>query len=485
MPKIIFVNPPLTLEERYGVHFQSGGETPPIGLACLASITVKHHYDTRIIDGAISNNYQHIAEEILGGKPDYVGITASTVSIYNASKVARMIKDGDNSITILVGGPHITATPLETMKRFPDFDIGVVGEADYTIIELLDALENKGDLSMVKGILFRNSGEIIQTEKQPFVSNLDELPMPAWNLLPNLAKYYCPPVHTVKRLPAALMVSSRGCPNKCTFCDRSVFGNHLRANSAEYVMKMIRELYYKHGIREIQFRDDNFLAFRSRLRELCKCLKEEKLDLVWSLAGRPDMINREVLALLADAGCWQIWYGVESGSQRILDFIQKKTKLGEIREAIRWTKEAGISAGGFFMIGLPTETPEDIEKTIEFSQELDLDEAHFTFFTPYPGCELYGMTDQYGKYDDDWRKTSCWLPVFIPYGLSEKQLIHYWKKASVGFYFRPRIILNYIRKIRSFKHIKVYLSGFLALLEAVLFKKYTFQKGALSGRKAD
>lgn len=473
MPKIILVNPPLTLEERYGVHFQSGGETPPLGLAYLAAMTIKHHFDTQIIDGAISNSYQHVVKEILNEKPDYVGITASTLNVYNAAKVAQMVKDENSSITTLIGGAHLTVVPLETMERFPVFDIGVVGEADYTIVELLNALENGSELFTVKGIIFRSNGEIIQTERPPFIRNLDELPMPAWDLLPNLAKFYCPPVHTVKRLPATLIMTSRGCPGKCTFCDRSVFGNHLRANSAEYVMEMIRELYYKHGIREFQVRDDNFLAFRPRLRELCKYLKEEKLDLVWSLAGRPDMINLEVLALLAEAGCWQIWYGVESGSQRILDFIKKGTKVEKIKEAIRWTKEAGISTGGFFMIGLPMETPEDIEKTILFSQELDLDEAHFAFFTPYPGCELHEVANQYGRFDDDWRKTSGWIPSFVPNELSDKQLIHYWKKASAGFYFRPRIIFNYLRKMRSFKHVKVYFSGLLALVEALFFKKYT------------
>ncbi len=472
MSKIIFVNPPLTIEERYGVHFQSGGETPPLGLACLAAVVVQHSIDTRIIDGAISNNYQYVLKEIIGEKPDYVGITASTVSIYNAAKVAQMVKEADPSIVTIIGGPHITAVPLETMKKFPSFDIGVIGEADYTITELLNAIESEGALSKVRGIAFRSNGQVIRTEGRLPIVDLDRLPKPAWGLLPELSKYYCPPVHTVKRLPAALMVTSRGCPAKCTFCDRSVFGNFSRANSAEYVMEMMQELYQKYGIREFQFRDDNFLTFRLRLIKLCELIKAEKLDIAWSLAGRIDMVNPEVLALLFEAGCWQIWYGIESGSQHILDFINKRTKLDKIREAVRRTREAGISACGFFMIGLPTETGEDVENTIRFSRELDLDEAHFTFFTPFPGCELYDNIRQYGEFDDDWRKTSCWNPVFVPSGMSSKQLVHYWKKATIGFYLRPRIVLNYIRKVKSLKHIRIYLSGLMALFEAVFWKKY-------------
>ena len=472
MPKIIFVNPPLTIEERYGVHFRSGGETPPLGLVCLATVLNQHGIDTRIVDGAISNNYQSVIAEITNESPDYVGITASTVSIYNAAKVAKMVKEVNHSIITIIGGPHITAVPLETMERFLNFDIGVIGEADCTITELLDTLESRGELSKVKGIIFRSNGQLIKTAESLPITDLDKLPKPAWDLLPIISKYYCPPVHTVKRLPAALMVTSRGCPAKCTFCDRSVFGNLLRANSAEYVMEMMQELYQEYGIREFQFRDDNFLAFRPRLIELCKLIKSEKLDIVWSLAGRIDMVNPKVLRLLSESGCWQIWYGIESGSQRILDFINKKTKLDKIKEVVKWTNEAGISACGFFMIGLPTETKKDIESTIHLSRSLELDDAHFTFFTPFPGCELYNDIRQYGEFDDDWRKTSCWNPVFVPRGMSSEELVGYWKKATIGFYMRPRIALNYLRRVKSLRHFKIYLSGLMALCEAMFWKKY-------------
>jgi radical SAM superfamily enzyme YgiQ (UPF0313 family) len=469
--KIVLVNPPLTIEERYGVHFQSGGQTPPLGLASLAATLEESHIGVRIIDGAVNNDYQDVTRRILGERPNYVGITASTVSIYNAAKIAQMVKDENPSITVIIGGPHITAVPIETMERFADFDIGVIGESEHTIVELLTALENKGDLATVKGIVYRGHG-IIRTDARPYIEDLDSLPMPAWHLLPDLTKYYCPPVHTVKRLPATLMVTSRGCPAKCKFCDRSVFGNHSRANSAEYVLGMMRILYHKYGIREFQFRDDNFLAFRTRLVELCGLIKEERMDIAWSLAGRIDMVNPDILALLHEAGCWQIWYGIESGSQRVLDFINKRTRLDMIRQAIRWTNDAGIDACGFFMMGIPTETRDDIEKTLRFSRELGLREAHFTFFTPFPGCELYNNVVEYGSFDDDWRKTSCWSPVFVPKGISKNQLIRYWKEATMRFYLRPRVVLNYFRRMRSLKHIKIYLSGLLALLEAVVVKKY-------------
>ena len=472
--EVVLVNPPLTTEERYGVHFQSGGQTPPLGLACLASVLREHDIDVRIVDGTLFNSYMDVVVDILGTHPDIVGITASTVSIYNAARIAEMVKDASFFTTTLIGGPHVTAVPKETMELFPQFDIGVIGEAEETILELLDVLfRDHSQLSTVRGIAYLLKGEVIRTGRRPYIANLDDLPMPAWDLLPDLATNYCPPVHTVKRIPAALLVTSRGCPMECTFCDRSIFGNIARAYSAAYVLEMMRKLYYAYGIREFQFRDDNFLAFRPRLIELCSLILNSGMrDITWSIAGRVDMVNPEILSLLQEAGCWQIWYGIESGSQRILDVIDKHTKLDKIRSTIRMTKEAGISPCGFFMLGMPTETAYDIEATIKFSRELELDEAHFSFCTPIPGCEMHATASQDGQFDNDWRKMSMWNPVFVPKGMTSKQLVRYWKRATLGFYLRPRIIWNYIKRIRSLKHVKIYMSGVLAMMEAVLVKKY-------------
>ncbi len=470
--KVVLVNPPLTTEERYGVHFQSGGKTPPLGLACLAAVLQDHQIDVRIVDGAISNDYTTTVADILSDSPAVVGVTASTVSIHNAAEVARRVKNADESIVTLVGGPHVTATPAATMKQFLSFDVGVLGEAEETIVDLLDCLRNAWSLWSVDGLILRTDNSVVRTTQRAPIANLDTLPFPAWELLPDLGKHYCPPVHTVKQLPAALLVTSRGCPAKCTFCDRSVFGHHMRAYSAEYVMQMIRVLYHEYGIREFQFRDDNFLAFRPRLAELCWLLIKENLDISWSLAGRVDMVNPRILRSLARAGCWQIWYGVESGSQRVLDVINKRTKLDVIRKAVRQTKDAGISPCGFFMLGMPTETVEDIERTIRFSRELPLDEAHFTFFTPMPGSEVYETVTEHGELDADWRRTNCWNPVFVPTGMTEQQLVKLWKRATLGFYLRPRIAWGYLRRIRSWRHVRIYLSGVLALLESVLVKRY-------------
>jgi len=177
------------------------------------------------------------------------------------------------------------------------------------------------------------------------------------------------------------------------------------------------------------------------------------------------MVNPSILKLMKGAGCWQIWYGIESGSQRVLDAIKKHTSIEQIEKAVQMTKDAGISPCGFFIIGNPTETKKSLRDTINFALRLPLDEVHFCYMTPFPGSEIYNRVTEFGSFENDWTKLTCWLPVFIPKGLSSEDLESYSKKAFRRFYFRPRIILSYIRKIRSWQHLKIYFHGFLALLQ--------------------
>jgi len=467
--KIVFVAPPLSMMERYGVTGQSGGRTMPTGLACLAAVTRSAGYSTKIVDAEIMKfSSSQTADKILAFQPDYVGFTAVTISIFNAAEVAALLKKNRKDIICVIGGHHFSALPEETLKLFPSFDIGIIGEGEATIGELLNNL-NKGlnleKLKKVKGIIFRKSHELIKTEPRERIKDLDSLPMPAWDLLPDIGRYYCPPVHTVKKLPATNLVTSRGCPGKCIFCARNVYGSTLSCYSASRVMEIIRDLYFNYGVREIQFRDDEFLAFRKRLKELCQLLINEKLDLVWSCTGRVDFINPKVLDLMKKAGCWQIWYGIESGSQKILDIMKKGIDIDDTIRAIKWTKESGIDSCGFFIIGNPGETRETLRKTINFALRLGISECHAGFMTPFPGCELYETYKKYGTFENDWRKLHGWIPVFVPYGLTRAELKFFSNKFHRKFYFRLKIIWSYIKKIRSFKALYLYLQGFFALIQ--------------------
>lgn len=472
---IIFINPPLSQEERYGIKFKAGGQTPPTGLALLAAICRKKGYKTAIIDApAVNFSSEDVINDLIKKNPKYVGITAVTISIFNAKDLCLSIKKHLPNIKIILGGPHITAVPDETIKRMGNFfDIAVIGEGDITILELLDALKKNKSLNTVKGIAYpaEDNKKLIFTEPQNILTDLDSLPFPAWDLLPNLSKYYTPPAHTVKKFPAALLVTSRGCPGLCTFCDNQVFGRRFRGYSADYIIKMIKHLKKEYNINEIQFRDDNFLVFKERTKEICEKIIEEKIDIVWSCAGRVDMITPETLVLLKKAGCWQIWYGIESGSNDVLKAIKKNTNVEIITKAITETKKAGISPCGFFIIGMPTETEKDIKKTIDLLLKLPLDEFHISHLVPFPGSEIYYNADKFGKFDNDWKKLSGWLITFIPKKLSEKKLVYYSSYAFRKFYFRPRIIFNYIKKINSFRALKIYFIAFLGLIQMILKKK--------------
>lgn len=472
MNKIVFINPFLSTEDRYGIKSQGGGQTPPLGLANLAAMTRKHGFETAIIDAsALKIDAEEVANRVKLGRFDYVGITAVTISIGQAAEIARLVKAMCPEVTTILGGSHLTAVPEETMSKHREFDIGVVGEGDYTIIDLLKRLEAGKSIEDVPGLIVRNNGSLIDTGKRPRIENLDDLPPPAFDLLPDLAKHYCPPVHTVKRLPGALLVASRGCPGQCIFCDRSVFGNKFRAYSPEYTFELIKDLYENHGIREIQLRDDNFTASHSRILGLCDRLDKADFKISWTCASRVDMVNPSVLKRMKKAGCWQIWYGIESGSQSVLDAIKKRTTIAQIKKAIRMTKDAGISPCGFFIIGNPRETKESLEATKNFALELPLDEVHFCFMTPFPGTELYNRITEFGSFENDWSKLTCWSPVFVPKGLTIEDLKSYSKRAFWRFYFRPRIILSYLKKIRSWQHLKVYFHGFVALIEWLWLRK--------------
>lgn len=469
---ILFINPPVSQEERYGVKLKAGGQTFQTGLAVLGAITRNHGYSTRILDAtALGLSYEETVERVSELNPRYIGITAVTISIFNAVEIVRRLKAKNRDWKIIIGGPHITAAPRETFERFGELEVAAIGEADITILDLLGAFDKGRALESVKGIIFRRGKEIIITEPQEPLMDMDSLPMPAWDLFPDIAKHYCPPAHTVKRFPATILITSRGCPGMCVFCDNKVFGRRLRCYSADYVVEMIKHLRKNYGIREIQFRDDNFLVFRDRMIKLCRRIIDEKIDIVWSCAGRVDMINEEALALMKKAGCWQIWYGVESGSQKVLDAIKKNTTIEKIRRAVNLTKAAGISPCGFFMIGMPTETEDDIKKTIDLLLELPLDEFHITHFTPLPGSEIYETAASFGYFDNDWKKMSNWQTVFVPEGLSKEKLTYYANLAFKKFYFRPRIVFQYLRKIRSFRHLIVYINAFLALLFYIAQKR--------------
>ena len=421
---------------------------PSYGLLLLAAVVRQSRHQTGIIEAAsLGLTFRQALRAILKHSPDFVGFTATTASIFHAAKLATMVKQKNKGIGTIVGGPHITAAPEETMRRFPSFDIAVLGEGEEVIVELLDGLEKEKDLSNIAGLLIRRGKKLIDTGLREPIRELDRLPIPAWDLLPGFPRRYRPAPFRFKQLPAAMLLSSRGCPNQCIFCDRSVFGSFCRSHSPEYVFNLIKNLHDRYGIKEILFEDDTFFIFKERVKKLCQLLIKENLGITWSCAGRVNMVDWQLLKLMKKAGCWHISYGIESGDEEILKSTKKGITLNQVKKAVDLTEKARVSSKGFFILGHPNETKATMEKSIEFAKSLSLSDASFFKMTPFPGSELYQIAKKYGKFNDDWRKMNLLTTVFVPKGLTKKKLDDYQKKAFREFYLRPRIIFSYLRRI--------------------------------------
>ncbi|MGR3317532.1 MAG: B12-binding domain-containing radical SAM protein [Candidatus Anammoxibacter sp.] len=471
MSKIIFVNPPIALEDRYGRYAAAGSHFPPLHLTSLAAVTRQHGFETGIIDPvALSWDMQTTLQAILDKSPDYVGITATTISVHTAGTLAELIKQNSPDIKILIGGVHLSAEPEKTMETFTGFDIGVVGEGDITIVELLNALDKSTDISNIEGLIYRTNDGIIQTAPRPLLRNLDSLPMPAWDLLPDLPKSYRPSLQCIRRLPSTIVMTTRGCFGKCTFCSRAIFGNKIRAYSTDYVIDTLKHLCNKYGMRDFQIEDDSFLSFHSRVIDICRRIRDEKLNISWNCLARVDRINAELLDEIKKAGCWQIQFGIESGSQEILDSIKKKITLKQVEDALVLTKKAGIRTKGFFIIGHLLETKETIQKTIEFAKRMPLDDFQLTIYTPLPGTDDYNIADRYGQFDKNWDKMSMYNPVFVANGLTTQELLQYQKSAYRQFYFRPKTIFSVMTKARSLGAAGILFSGAFNVLQELLSK---------------
>ncbi|MBI5971009.1 MAG: radical SAM protein [Deltaproteobacteria bacterium] len=448
MNRIIFVNPPFTVWGS-GAPLPKTLEntTPSFGLCCLAAVVRQKGYTPFIVEaGALQLTLDEAFERIIALRPDVVGFRASTISFNNAAQLAGRIKEFDKKIITLIGGPHVTAIPTETFEKFPQFDVGVIGEGEETIVELLGVLDGFGmdepRLESIAGIVFRRAAGVHITAKRPYIKDLDDLPMPAWDLLEGFPGRYQPPLMSYKSLPVASMVTSRGCPFQCAFCDRSVFGNRYRGYSAEYVSAMIERLVERYGVKHLLFYDDLFAASEKRLTSICERMMERKLNVSWSCDARVNTVTPQTLSLMKKAGCWEIAYGIESGSQEILDLIGKDIKIHEIEAGVRRTHEAGIKVKGLFMMGHPGETRETIKETVELAVRLPFDHINISKVTPFPGTELFKTAHKYGKFNADWALMNALQFVFVPHGFTEKELEREYKNALKRFYWRPKKTLE-------------------------------------------
>jgi len=464
--KILLLHPPTTSGDRWDKSFKDIGSIQlPLGLAYIAAVLKEAGKDVTVLDAAVLEmDLKRFREEIKRIGPDIVGITAMTPMIKFAGKAAEIIKEVRKEVIVVLGGPHISVLPEETLRTYP-IDYGVVGEGEYTFLELVNCLEKNEDVKEIKNIVFLKDNQFIFTGSGKVIDDLDALPFPARELFPNL-KFYKSAIGNYKRLPVGTMMSSRGCPFNCTYCDKSIFGRGIRLRSAKNVVDEMEQLHTKFGVNEIIFFDDIFTMNKKRVYDICEEIRKRKLDISWNCEAHVRTIELDLLRKMKKAGCWQISYGVESGNQKILDNIKKGIKLQEIEDAVRLTKKAGILARGYFILGLPGETKESIQDTINFAKKLKLNNALFSMLVPFPGTELYNDIKNFGKITQvDWSnfRMTTTEPIFVPDALTKEELKRFSKKAYKSFYMSPGFIFRYIKNIRSFNDIKAAVDGFLTV----------------------
>ena len=468
--KILLINPPSlnTIKSCLPRVIDEGrGFTPPLGLMYIAGYLEKHtDYQIEILDSQVERiNYSKLKEKIKKRNPNIIGITATTFTLIDAINTAKIAKGINPKIKIILGGPHPTIYPEET-ARIKEVDFCIIGEGENAILKLIKNINDPNKLKQIKGIAFRDKKNVINTGQTDFIKNLDNLPFPTRHLIP-YKKYFW---SLSPLAPITTMFTSRGCPYKCLFCDRPQLGKIFRSRSAKNVVDEMEECQ-KMGIREIFIYDDTFGVDRQRMLDICSKIKKRNLDIAWDIRTRVDTVDEEVLKLLKEAGCQRIHYGVEAGTQKILNILRKGITLEMAEKAFKLTKKVNIETAGYFMIGSPTETKSDMLKTIKFMKRLDPDYVHITVTTPYPATDLYrmGLEQKILPYDY-WKEfaknpTPDFEPYFWEKELSREELFSLLKKAYRSFYLRPSYIFKKISRLKSGKELLRKIKAALTILK--------------------
>ena len=379
------------------IRMQDEPRNFPTGLGIIAAHIRNMGYSISVIDakGEGLAAWQ-VQERIRELRPRIVGIGGLVTTYRFVRSLVRWIKAWDPTVKIMVGGSVGGSIPELMIERNP-VDAVTIGEADETVQNIVPALLEGGSLAKVRGIAFRDEGHAVVTEARPHVPDLDAVPFPAWDLFP-IETYLSNPVVGVGR--DMDIITSRGCPHQCTYCYQ-IFGRAFRARSPENIIREITELDRRYGIDFVSFQDDCFVVDKKRVYRFSDLLDESGLDVKWSCCGRANIVDAALLARMKAAGCVSVSYGIESGSQRILDRYRKGVKVETAKNAIRMTRDAGVRAPTSFMLGAIGETRETAWETVEFCRDVNIPLQALMLTTPYPGTPLYEEVKALGLIGDE------------------------------------------------------------------------------------
>ncbi len=428
----------------------------PLGTLYVAAVLQRAGHEVTFLNGAFMT-HDEVLKKTRQFNPGFIGIYSTTFGWEKAKKTASDFRKifGDG-VFICAGGPY----PIAVQERCLEdagacVDAVVTGEGEFTCREIIERLHEGKNLEGVQGIIYRYGDRIVKTAQRPLITDLDQLPFPARELLGD-ANRYIPPPATYRRKPVAVLMTSRGCSRRCIYCFQidKERKSGIRYRSVKSVLEEI-EYCIKQGYREIKFIDDTLAADYDRAMQIAQGIKERELDFTWFASACVNQVDKPLLQAFKDAGCWAILFGAESGVQKNLNTIRKGITLEQIRKAVRAAKDVGIRVSTPFMFGIPGETFDEGIRTIEFALDLNPDIANFHAITPFPGTYLYDNLDKYGSITDDLTDFTYQGAAFIPHTMTREEILKLRQIAFKRFYSRPSFILKRILELRNLHDLKV------------------------------
>lgn len=435
MSRVLLVNPASAL----GLYSESKvkvamTKAPFIALASLAGALLEEDHEVRILDLIVEEHpLEAYLQQLKEFQPHYVGITFATPMYHEARHLAGIAHETLPEVTTIAGGIHPTTLPRESLEE-GNFDLVCLGEGERTMVEIAGGI----DPEKIDGLAFGKGDDFTKTPPRKLIKNLDDLPLPAWQLH-DLSRYRAP--HIASRdNPVGYMETNRGCNHHCLYCSQRIFGHEVRSKSPQRVVDEIFRMLDM-GFRDIHIKDDNFTADIETAKKTIRLMMEKGFSAPWALPTGVNVedVDREFFELAAEAGCYQISFGIESGVPEILHRVNKDQTPEQIRNAVQMADDAGLETVGFFMMGLPGETEETMRRTIEFARSLPLTYAKTTMTLPYPSSPLYKLVERDGRIlSKDWSRYNfhSTSDVWQHENLDWKTIRHCYALFHRRFYFR-------------------------------------------------
>jgi anaerobic magnesium-protoporphyrin IX monomethyl ester cyclase len=437
-PHVTLVNPPAPIGSTGHLPFAL------LGLGYLAAVLEKNQYEVDVIDCQVLRlSYEEFRSEIGKRQPDIVGITSTTLTYKSGLQIAKIAKEACPNCLTVMGGPHVTFWDDKALQECPYLDVVVRKEGENTMLELVQRVEAGKSYHDVIGTTCRKDGKIVRNPDRPYIEDLDALPFPARHLWPmeRLREYE----------DILYLATSRGCVYWCEFCATvRMHGRKYRMRSPKNVVDELEFLHKNYATDKFTFCDDAFTVDQARTEELCREITDRKLKIQWNCGTRVDMVTKELLVKMKEAGCISVWFGVESGSQQVLDAMKKGISTSQTMQVLGWVRELGLKPVPNVILGFPGETKKTAWTTIKFVEKISPDEVGFyNVATPFPGTPMYDLVKEKGWIKvTDFDKYDTTVPIFETPWLSMKELREIREQAFHHFYTRPTYILKNLSKGR-------------------------------------